>query len=105
MLKYPTITLIVAVLAITNSCNAPREKGTESKPPNVLIIYADDLGYGDVGAYGSTEINTPNIDRLADGGVRFTLECNLSSGVWIVILGDNIRFRHESETLTMNGTN
>ena len=72
MLKYTTITLIVAVLAIINSCNAPREKIRESKPPNVLIIYADDLGYGDVGAYGSTEISTPNIDRLAEGGVRFT---------------------------------
>jgi arylsulfatase A-like enzyme len=38
----------------------------------VVIIYADDLGYGDVSAYGATEITTPNIDRLARGGVRFT---------------------------------
>jgi arylsulfatase A-like enzyme len=40
--------------------------------PNIIIIYADDLGYGDVGAYGSVAIKTPNIDKLADGGVRFT---------------------------------
>ncbi|MCK5068618.1 MAG: arylsulfatase [Bacteroidales bacterium] len=45
---------------------------TEQPIPNVVIIYADDLGYGDVGAYGSTEILTPNIDKLAQGGVRFT---------------------------------
>ena len=40
--------------------------------PNVVIIYMDDLGYGDVGAYGSTELKTPNIDKLANGGVMFT---------------------------------
>ena len=40
--------------------------------PNVLIIIADDLGYGDVSAYGSTTIHTPNIDRLAHSGVCLT---------------------------------
>ncbi|MDI1248984.1 MAG: arylsulfatase [Lacunisphaera sp.] len=43
-----------------------------AKPPNVVIIYADDLGYGDVGAYGAAEIDTPNLDMLAARGVRFT---------------------------------
>ncbi len=44
----------------------------ESKQPNIVIIYADDLGYGDVSCYGATRIKTPNIDRLAVQGLRFT---------------------------------
>jgi arylsulfatase A-like enzyme len=44
---------------------------TESKP-NIVILYADDLGYGDVGCYGAQRVQTPNIDRLAKTGLRFT---------------------------------
>jgi arylsulfatase A-like enzyme len=40
--------------------------------PNIVIIYADDLGFGDVGCYGATEVRTPHIDRLAREGLRFT---------------------------------
>ena len=40
--------------------------------PNVLLILADDLGWGDLGCYGQTKIKTPNLDRLAKDGVRFT---------------------------------
>src|SRR5215475_4966152 len=44
----------------------------ESPPPNVIFILADDLGYGDLGCFGQKLIKTPNIDRLAAEGVRFT---------------------------------
>jgi arylsulfatase A-like enzyme len=47
-------------------------RATEAKLPNIVIIYADDLGYGDVGCYGATKVETPNIDRLASEGLRFT---------------------------------
>src|SRR6202795_3146780 len=40
--------------------------------PNIVILYADDLGYGDCGCYGATAVHTPNIDRLAREGLRFT---------------------------------
>ena len=40
--------------------------------PNIVLIVADDLGYRDTGCYGATNIATPNIDRLAAQGVRFT---------------------------------
>ena len=40
--------------------------------PNIIIIFADDLGYGDLSCYGSDKIATPNLDRLASEGLRFT---------------------------------
>ncbi|GAA5507411.1 arylsulfatase [Novipirellula caenicola] len=46
--------------------------GDEPSPPNVVYILADDLGYGDLGCYGATKLQTPNIDRLAAQGRRFT---------------------------------
>jgi arylsulfatase A-like enzyme len=42
-----------------------------SKPPNIVFILADDLGYADVACYGRPDLNTPNIDRIAATGVRF----------------------------------
>jgi arylsulfatase A-like enzyme len=66
-----TLTTAFACLLTFTSCNSKKNQGTDP-PPNVVIIYADDLGYGDVGAYGATEIPTPHIDQLARDGVRFT---------------------------------
>ena len=40
-------------------------------PPNIIILYADDLGFGDIGCYGAASIPTPNLDRLASEGLRF----------------------------------
>lgn len=50
-----------------------------SSKPNIIIINLDDLGYGDVSAYGATALKTPNFDRLANGGVRFTNGYSTSS--------------------------
>ncbi len=43
-----------------------------SSTPNIVLIYADDLGYGDVSCYGAHRVTTPNVDRLASQGIRFT---------------------------------
>lgn len=43
-----------------------------AEKPNIVLIYADDLGYGDLSCYGATKVNTPHIDRLAEQGKRFT---------------------------------
>jgi arylsulfatase A-like enzyme len=58
-------------LAATACLLPARAMTQEEKPRNVVIIYADDLGYGDVGCYGATKVATPNMDRLAREGVRF----------------------------------
>ena len=49
----------------------PINKNT-NQHPNIIFILADDLGYGDLGCYGQTKFRTPNIDRLATSGIRFT---------------------------------
>lgn len=46
--------------------------GLGTSLPNIILIMADDLGYGDISCYGSTKISTPNIDSLARGGMKFT---------------------------------
>lgn len=53
---------------------APRtdRRTANRQQPNIVVIYADDLGYGDLRCYGSTDYPTPNLDRLAAGGVRCT---------------------------------
>lgn len=53
-------------------CTGP-ETGSQSNPrPNIILFYVDDLGYGDISSYGATAVRTPNVDRLASGGIRFT---------------------------------
>lgn len=60
--------LILFLLSCLNSCQLDQQ----TQKPNIIIIYADDLGYGDVSAYGQGKLNTPNIDKLANNGSRFT---------------------------------
>ena len=61
------ITLIIAATTII-SCSRLNEPDL----PNIVLIFADDLGYGDLGSYGGLETETPNLDRLAVEGIRFT---------------------------------
>ncbi|MEO6724981.1 MAG: sulfatase-like hydrolase/transferase, partial [Blastocatellia bacterium] len=58
--------LAAAILPLLKISNAAQRQ------PNIVFIYADDLGYGDLGCYGATAIKTPNLDRMAAEGLRLT---------------------------------
>lgn len=63
--------LRIAFVALLISAHAALH-AADSSTPNMVLIFADDLGYGDLGCYGATKVKTPNIDRLAREGRRFT---------------------------------
>lgn len=64
--------LAIALCFLAVLGNAQEQRNRVLERPNVLLIYADDLGYGDLSSYGATRIRTPHIDQLADNGIRFT---------------------------------
>lgn len=59
---------LLTVLFLSVSCNRNVQEETR---PNIVIVYADDLGMGDLSCYGATLVQTPHIDSLADGGIKF----------------------------------
>ena len=62
---------LLALLVVIIGCQSGGEKTVEKKKPNILFFLADDMGYGDIGTFGS-EIATPNIDMLANQGMTFS---------------------------------
>ena len=62
--------LLLGLILLIRCKNTPT-KIEKTSPPNIILIMADDLGYGDIGVYGQSLFPTPNIDRLAKGGIRF----------------------------------
>lgn len=64
--------LIPGALGLIAAATPYQATSQAAEKPNVIIIYADDLGYGDVSCYGATSLKTPNIDRAAKEGLRFT---------------------------------
>jgi arylsulfatase A-like enzyme len=62
-----TITIVLSLLCFIRSAAI-----AQRRPPNIVVIVTDDMGYGDIGIHGSKDIPTPNIDALAKGGIRFT---------------------------------
>ena len=66
--------LCLCVLSFS-ACKVNKKQQSDSNAiskPNIIVVYLDDLGYGDVSAYGAKELITPNFDRIAKNGIRFT---------------------------------
>lgn len=68
--NFFSLSLILILLSCKSETNEKPEKTMTS--PNIVLIYLDDLGYGDLSSYGATDIETRNIDKLANNGVKFT---------------------------------
>ena len=64
----PRAALVSILLVVASTLAA----ATSTRPPNIIILFADDLGYGDLGCYGSPTIRTPHLDGMAREGLRFT---------------------------------
>ena len=69
MKKTIFYSLVTGLLAF-GACSNPEE--TPLKTPNVIVVFADDMGYGDTGAFGHPTIHTPNLDRMAEEGQKWT---------------------------------
>lgn len=74
MKKSKTFILLLfsATMFLYNCQSQQGNQETETELPNIIVIYMDDLGFGDLSAYGATEISTPNMDRFASEGMKFT---------------------------------
>jgi arylsulfatase A len=64
--------VLVSMAALLIVSASPPGHAVQARKPNIIFILADDLGYGDIGPYGQRHIMTPNLDRLASQGLRFT---------------------------------
>jgi len=62
---------LILLLALLTSCCAPATAAND-RPPNVVVIFIDDMGYADIGPFGATGYDTPHLDRMASEGMRFT---------------------------------
>jgi arylsulfatase len=64
--------IIILVTIVLFNCQPTKSTKTNSNSPNIIYILADDLGYGELGSYGQTLIETPNLDQLRKEGMKFT---------------------------------
>ncbi|MBJ6369142.1 sulfatase family protein [Snuella sedimenti] len=66
------VLLILNTTIVVSCASKTKQKQEVDKPTNFVIVFVDDMGYGDIGCYGATGFTTPNLDRMAAEGMRFT---------------------------------
>ncbi|MCK4999613.1 MAG: arylsulfatase [Anaerohalosphaera sp.] len=66
------VSILGSVLGPAFAASKITAASQQTDKPNIVIIYADDIGYGDISCYGATSVKTPNVDRIAKQGIRFT---------------------------------
>ncbi|MEM9529017.1 MAG: sulfatase-like hydrolase/transferase [Bacteroidota bacterium] len=71
-LKKYAQAVFFGLLALLSSCQSAQEGEAQELPPNIVFIIADDVSWDDLGTYGHPSVRTPNLDRMAEEGMRFT---------------------------------
>ena len=70
-MKYLTL-IVLSIFTFCSACTSDQPRADAGALPNIVVIYCDDLGYGDLGCFGNEVIRTPSIDRMASEGMKFT---------------------------------
>src|SRR5271168_3137828 len=96
--------ICACLLAGPAGCGTPAQP--RSTRPNIVVILADDIGYGDLSCYGATKVRTPNLDRLAAQGMRFT-DAHCAAAVCTptryALLTGQYAWRHPPAQYILNG--
>ena len=69
---YKAILFFLSAVFVCGCQTELKREESKEELPNIIFIFADDLGYGDISCFGSTDIYTPNIDKIAENGIKFT---------------------------------
>ncbi len=70
--SFVILSLLMGLMVSCTNSESPKAEAESEGLPNIVVIYCDDLGYGDLGCFGNEVIRTPNIDRMASDGMKFT---------------------------------
>ncbi|TRX58474.1 arylsulfatase [Fulvivirga sp. M361] len=98
----PCYQWLPCILFLFIGCSCSHIKEENRRYPNIILLYTDDLGYGDVGAYGAIRVKTPNIDFMAENGIKFTdAHCSAATCTpsRYSLLTGNYAFRRQAKVL------